>query len=304
MNLNQKSCSILKKLIEKEDIDVIEYNTNHGTIFLIDFGIKNEFHEDVGEKIAKVCMGSLGSVKIDDNEIYVKIPKNPSIATMSCQMAGWSIKLNRINALGSGPARILAKKPSSIIERIGYYEKSDRALLILELETDVFPSVNVCRNILIETEANELYIPIFKTKSTTGLINIMARVVEMGIFRLYNLGYDINRIRYAEGKCIIPEPDDDIMFKSNDAIIYNGRVKIEANEWDPELTERAVSSSSKFYGKSFREIFEQSGCDFYNINPDIFAPAVLEVEDISSGEVYRAGKCHSLIKRRIFNHKK
>jgi len=118
-------------------------------------------------------------------------------------------------------------------------------------------------------------------------------VVEVGIFRLYNLDYDINGIRYAEGRCIIPELDDDIMFKSNDAIIYNGRVKIEVNEWNPELAERAIFSSSKFYGKSFREIFEQCGCDFYNINPDIFAPAVLEVEDISSGEVYRAGKCHS-----------
>ncbi len=288
MNLNQRSCRLIKELMDEYDPRVMVHETSRGKVFVLDFGVGGDFPQQVGVKLAEACMGCLGRVSLRDDVIEVVISERPSVAAMSCQMAGWCINVDGVNALGSGPARILAKKPSSIIEKIGYVEESREAVLLLE--SGVYPSEEVCGSILEETDAEILHMPVFSEASTAGLINIMARVAEMGVFRLFNLGFDVNKIRYAEGCCTLPVLDDDIMYSSNDALIYGGRVRIRVSEWDPSLTEKAVSSSSRFYGKSFQELYEKAGGDFYRIDPDIFAPAVLEVEELSSGEIYKAGE--------------
>ena len=279
MNLNKKCYGILKEL---EDVaEVTEYDNAR----VLDLGINKDAGEEAAIKVAEVTMGSLGEVRLEDTRIRVTIPEKPSVACMSCQLAGWAIPIRGKNKLGSGPARILAKKPSDIVDRIAYHEKSDKA--VIAIETSVLPDEKTCNYILEETGAKELIIAAFRENSGVGLVNIMARVVEMALFRLDNLGYDTNQIISAEGTAPLPRLDDRIMFTSNDAIIYGGSVRIEVNDWDAELTEKAVSKASKFYGKSFEEILNEASGDFYNIDPDIFAPAELDIS--FEGNHYHVG---------------
>jgi len=39
----------------------------------------------------------------------------------------------------------------------------------------------------------------------------------------------------------------------------------------------------------FLDIFKEAGFDFYKIDPDIFAPAVVAVNNIKTGKTFRAG---------------
>jgi len=279
MNLNEKCYGILKELEGVAEV------TEYGNARVLDLGVNNNPDREAGLKVAEVTMGSMGKVELEDNKIHVSIPEKPSIACLSCQLAGWAIPIGGKNKLGSGPARILAKKPSAIVDRIAYREKSDKAAIAIE--TSVLPDEKTCSYILEETGAKELIIAAFRENSEVGLINIIARVVEMALFRLDNLGYDTNQIISAEGTAPLPKLDDRIMFTSNDAIIYGGSVRIEVNDWDAELTEKAVSKASKFYGKSFEEIFNEASGDFYNIDPDIFAPAELDIS--FEGNHYHVG---------------
>ena len=80
------------------------------------------------------------------------------------------------------------------------------------------------------------------------------------------------------------------MFATNDAIIYSGEVLFKVRGWNPELTPKMVSSSSSQYGKSFEEIFQEAGGDFYKIPPEIFAPAKVKIVDLENGKEYEAGE--------------
>ncbi len=289
MNLNKKCYGILKELEGVAEV------TEYGNARVLDLGINKDAGKEAAIKVAQVTMGSLGEARLEDTKIHVTIPEKPSVACLSCQLAGWAIPIGGKNKLGSGPARILAKKPSDIIDRIAYHEKSDKAAIAIE--TSVLPDEKTCNYILEETGAKELIIAAFRGNSEVGLVNIMARVVEMALFRLDNLGYDTNQIISAEGTAPIPKLDDRIMFTSNDAIIYGSSVRIEVNDWDPELTEVSVSQASKFYGRSFEEIFNEAGGDFFKIDPEIFAPAKLHIS--FEGNDYRVGCVNNELLNRL-----
>jgi len=44
------------------------------------------------------------------------------------------------------------------------------------------------------------------------------------------------------------------------------------------------------YGKPFFQIFKEAGYDFYKIDPGIFSPAQITVNNLRDGKVYTAGK--------------
>jgi methenyltetrahydromethanopterin cyclohydrolase len=88
----------------------------------------------------------------------------------------------------------------------------------------------------------------------------------------------------------IPGLSSDLMYESNDSIIYHGSVSLEVESWDPALTGRTVSKASSSYGKKFKQIFQEAGGDFYKIDPGIFAPARMTVTDLTDGKKYAAGE--------------
>lgn len=289
--INEKAYELLRELITREEVVVSESDLPQGKVTLLDCGVNSKISEnEVGSKVAEASMGGLGSVSIVEKKVKVEIPSQVALATLSCQLAGWSIKINGKNSLGSGPARILARKPKNIIDQVGYHEEAEKAALILE--TDNLPRKEVCEEILMATKAKELVIAVFKGTSQVGLINILARVVELGVFRLNHLGYDVRKINYAQGKVPLSKPG---IFATNDALIYSSEILFKVEQWDEELTEKAVSSCCPSYGKSFQEIFQEAGEDFYKIPPEIFAPAKIIIADLEKGKEYKAGEVKYLL---------
>ncbi|MFZ2456979.1 MAG: methenyltetrahydromethanopterin cyclohydrolase [Candidatus Altiarchaeia archaeon] len=291
LKLNQNTFNALEKIKGGKSVSSLEYDLDGRKATVLDIGvsdrIKGKSAEKLGLIIADASMGLLGKTRIDEGMLTVEISRDPVIATLGCQLAGWAIEIDGKKRLGSGPARILARKPGKIIDAAGYTESSDKAALILE--TKNLPGKEECRKILDETKANELIIAAFREDSTIGLINVLARIVEVGMFRLHNIGYDTRKVIWAKGTVPIPPQGKDIMYTSNDAIIYRGTVSMETEGWDANLTERTVSKISTAYGKNFKEIFTEAGSDFYKIDPQIFAPAQITIKDLLDGKTYSAG---------------
>jgi methenyltetrahydromethanopterin cyclohydrolase len=291
LKLNQNTCSALEKVKGIKGISSLEYDFDGRKATVLDIGvsdrIKGKSAEKLGLLVADASMGLLGKTRINEGTLTVEISRDPVIATLGCQLAGWAIDIDGKKRLGSGPARILARKPGKIIDATGYSESSDKAALILE--TNTLPGIEECKKILDETKAKELIIAAFREDSTVGLINVLARIVEVGMFRLHNIGYDTKKVIWAKGTVPIPPLGKDIMYTSNDAIIYRGTVSMETEGWDHALTDKAVSRISTAYGKNFKEIFTEAGSDFYKIDPGIFAPAAIKVKDLLDGKSYSAG---------------
>jgi methenyltetrahydromethanopterin cyclohydrolase len=82
------------------------------------------------------------------------------------------------------------------------------------------------------------------------------------------------------------------MGRTNDAILYGGRVHLQVRGSDAaahSLAQRLPSAHSADHGRSFAEIFAQAGFDFYKIDPALFAPAEVWVSNLDSGNTWHAG---------------
>ena len=231
-------------------------------------------------------------------EVKVKTDQ-PAISCLSSQKAGWCIDQEGYFALGSGPARILARKPKETIEKVGHFEESKVGLIALE--SGKFPPFEICNMIAKECgiEPEGLYVLIAKTASLAGTVQISARMVETCLFKMGHLGYDTNSIKSASGTAPIAPiigADNLMMGLTNDMIIYGASVSLQADA-DFDVT-KIPSSSSAAYGKPFAVIFKDADYNFYKIDAGIFAPAEVTVENALTNEIKKAGKINlELIKK-------
>jgi methenyltetrahydromethanopterin cyclohydrolase len=303
ISVNEKALSIVFELIKKSvelRVDVIK--TSQGAT-LIDAGVNAPGSYEAGRLITEICLGGLGSTFISHLDyggiilptIHVEA-HHPSISTLGSQFAGWRIKTEKYFGMGSGPARALALKPKELYEEIGYKDEYEKAIIVIE--SDSLPTDDVLEKISSEcnVETKNVYAIITPTASIAGSVQISGRIVETGIHKLHEIGIDPKLILHAIGYAPIPPihpKSAEAMGRTNDALYYGGftffTIDFEDEKALKELIKKAPSSASKDYGKPFYEIFKDANFDFYKIDPSLFAPAVVVVNNVKTGNTFKAG---------------
>jgi methenyltetrahydromethanopterin cyclohydrolase len=82
------------------------------------------------------------------------------------------------------------------------------------------------------------------------------------------------------------------MGRTNDAILYGGRVHLTVDAPDDAARQLAAtlpSLNSRDYGRSFADIFKAADFDFYKIDGALFAPAEVWVSSLQSGTTWHGG---------------
>lgn len=264
-----------------------------------------------GKLFAEACMGGLAEVTftgLNFDQLWlpgVSISVNrPSIACMASQYAGWEIKVGKFFAMGSGPARALSRV-EKLFEELDYRDEADVA--VIALEGRKLPDEEVASYIAGKcgVGAETLYILLAPTASIVGSVQIAARVVETGMHKMREMGFDIKQVLSGYGTCpIAPVADSDLkaIGRTNDCVLYGGKafymVKAEASSID-KLIKEIPSSASKDYGVPFYDLFQRYGGDFYQIDPMLFSPAEVFINNIADGKTYHAGKLNIEILREM-----
>ncbi len=314
LSVNATAWALAKKLCDQaEEFGVIVKETRSGAA-LIDAGIEAKGGLLAGKIITEICLGGYGKAEIfckqyDDLElpsIFVHTDY-PAISTLGSQFAGWRVKVGKYTAIGSGPARALALKPRELYEKIGYGDKADVAVLVLETAEEPPEEVVTYVSEECKVEPDCLSLILVPTSTITGSTQISGRIVETGMHKLMELKFDpklvISACGYAPIAPVHPKFAQ-AMGRTNDAIIYTGVAYYVTSYYDDErlrkLVGKAPSSASRSYGKPFFEIFKEAGYDFYKIDPGLFAPAVLIVNNIKTGSTFKAGRMNvEIFKRSI-----
>ncbi|KZX12654.1 methenyltetrahydromethanopterin cyclohydrolase [Methanobrevibacter curvatus] len=303
VSVNLEAKKAVEELMAKAENLNVAVSTLENGATVIDCGVNVAGSFKAGEYFTKVCLGGLAEVGIsipgDLSEKFalpsVKIKTHyPAIATIGSQEAGWRITVGDYFAMGSGPARALAQA-DKIEEEIGY--KDDADVAILALESDALPNEEVAKYVAEESgvDTKNVYLLVAPTASIVGSIQIAGRVVENGTYKMLEVyHFDVNKVKLAAGIApIAPVDPKKAMGKTNDAVLFGGRTYyyIESEESDDlkTLTENLPSSSSPSYGKPFLEVFEEANYDFFNIDSGMFAPAEVTVNDLRTGELFKAG---------------
>ncbi len=303
ISVNEGAYELINSALKNKDILRIRTEKiSEATI--IDAGINTLGSYPAGCFVTAACLGNLGKASITQTSFGgVNLPaitvetNYPIISTLGAQFAGWNIKVDKYFAMGSGPARALALKPKNIYDKIGYKDDSKNAVIVLE--TDKLPSTNALEYIANEchVELRDLYVLAAPTCSLVGSVQISGRIVETGIHKLSEVGFDIKKILHGWGMAPIAplHMNSGIsMGRTNDALLYGGItfyiVDYEDDDSMVEIASKAPSSESKDYGRPFYEIFKAANFDFYKIDPHLFAPAVVYINNIRSGKTYKFGK--------------
>jgi len=304
LSVNRTAWSLAKKLCDQaEEFGVVVKETKSGAT-LIDAGIEAKGGLLAGRIITEICLGGYGKAKIFYKQYNdLQLPSifvytdHPAIATLGSQFAGWQIKVGNYTAIASGPARALTLKPTEIYERIQYSDTSDVAVLVFETAKE--PPEEVIRQISDECKVKPDYLSVIlvPTSAIAGSTQISGRIVETGMHKLMELGLDPKLITHACGYAPIAPVHPKFaqaMGRTNDAIMYAGvayyTASYDSDEELRKLVEKAPSSASKSYGKPFIEIFKEASYDFYKVDPGLFAPAVLVVNNAKTGSTFKAGK--------------
>lgn len=272
---------------------------------LIDGGIAVSGGLEAGRRIAEICMGGLGTVALvpgdgsngDRPHVHVH-SADPVLACLASQYAGWSLSdgegREAFQALASGPGRAVARR-EPLFDELDYADRSGHAVFVLEVDRPPPEAVieKVARDCGLAPE--RLTFVLTPTRSLAGTTQIVARVLEVALHKAHALGFPLPDIVDGIGVAPLPPPAPDFvtaMGRTNDAILFGGQVTLYVDGSDEaarKLADALPSSASRDYGKPFARIFEDCGYDFYKIDPMLFAPAQVQVCNVSTGASFRAG---------------
>jgi methenyltetrahydromethanopterin cyclohydrolase len=305
ISVNQRAAAIVEQMMgDSEALGLGVSRLMNGAV-IIDAGVRVPGSLEAGRLFACACLGGLGQVSFTqqtfvsrDSQFWLPAVavavSHPHIACMASQYAGWSIKLERYFAIGSGPARALYAG-EAIFHKLDYQDRAETAVLMLEGRH--LPDEKVASFVAgkCNVKPEQLTLLIAPTASLVGSIQIAARSAETGLHKLAELGFDVRRVKAASGSCpLAPVAADDMhaVGRTNDAILYGGQVfyEVQAEDDDLEsLIERVPSASSRDYGTPFYELFMRYKGDFFRIDPLLFSRAQVEINNLNSGHTFCAG---------------
>lgn len=305
-SINLRSMGLTETLVaQAEALRLRVLSLDNGTR-VIDAGIDCLGGMEAGRLIAEICMGGLGTVSFDASGPVADWAANlcvhstnPVTACLGSQYAGWSLSHGEgkqaFHALGSGPARILAKK-EKLLEELGLNERSEKTVLVLEV--DALPPVELADKIAIScgVAADALTLILTPTRSLAGTTQVVARVLEVALHKVHELHFPLTQVVDGVGSAPLPPPAPDFvtaMGRTNDAILFGGQVHLYVNSDDDAakaLADALPSSASRDYGKPFAQVFKAYEYDFFKIDPMLFSPARVSVTNMASGRTFRAGR--------------
>lgn len=318
LSVNDSAHNIFRRLVDAEEAYGVAVSEYENGVTVLDCGIEAWGSLQAGRLFAEICLGGLGSVQL--RELHVDgltLPgvevgvSHPVVACMASQYAGWAVKTPKTEdtksyfAMGSGPARALYQG-DPIFSDIEYRDPADVAVLTLESRT--LPPLAATDWIAGKcgVAPDKLHLLVAPTACTVGSVQIAARVVETGIHKMHEVGFDINTLRSGFGSCpLAPIAADDLtaIGRTNDGVLYGGRAwyTVQADDEQVEsIIEQLPSASSKDYGTTFGELFRRYDHDFYKIDPLLFSPAEVTITNMTSGRTFRAGGVNPEILRQSF----
>lgn len=303
ISVNQQAAEIVEQMIaHAEQLGITMTYLPCGTR-VIDLGLDSPGGLLAGKYAAEASLGGMGEVTflpLDFGDFWLPgvgiAVDQPEIGCMSSQYAGWAIRRGNFFAIGSGPARALAAvEPLFKLKQLDYRDSADVAVIVLEGHE--LPGDEVAEYIARKCRVNpaRVIILIAPAACLAGSVQLSARVVATGMHKMFKLGFDVRQVLHGYGTCPIAPmvPDEDLASAhSNDCVLYGGRVHYTVRADDAEiqaLIGRIPSSASPDYGTPSQQILQRYG-NFYNVDPLLFCPSQVTINNLTSGRVFRAGQ--------------
>jgi methenyltetrahydromethanopterin cyclohydrolase len=285
---------------------------------VLDCGIEAEGGLQAGLGMARVCLAGQAEVSLVPGDVAGRpcpqlqvVTDHPILACMASQYAGWQISVDDFFAMGSGPMRAAYGKEELFTHIPG---REEPPVAVGVLETEVVPDEGVIKYLseALNLPAAKLTLLAAPASSMAGNIQVVARSLETALHKLHELNkvhkprFDFRQIISGFGVAPLPPVATDFLHsigRTNDAILYGGRVVLWVRADDEQLAEigpKVPSSASPDYGAPFAEVFDRYEHDFYKIDPMLFSPALIVFHNLDSGKSHTFGRTDEEVMKRSF----
>ena len=334
VSVNEQSLKVVKEMMQREDsldIDVIELK-NHITIIDTGVNVKGGFKAAeyvtkaalCGFGEAKTIMAKYGSMHLPAVVAYTDLP-----AIIAISYYVWPevmhpphVKTDEYSAWVSGPGKALKQKPEKVYAKLDYKDEGSVAVLLVQPRGKQLPDESVAEKLANACGINpeNLYLLVTPTNSIVGSVQVSARTMEDGFWRLteyYGISYD----RVEEIMTLTPiAPVSPKVFRepcpwADDMIRHGGVLHAwiyskEGEDLQKMAEEMVIENNPKSFGKSFYQLaviekkyigpeydlvrLAEEGCGF------VIAEACLY--DTRVGRMYRAGRVHDNILEKLLSN--
>jgi len=305
-SINALSGPLVERLVADAATLRLAVSQAAGGARMVDAGAQARGSIEAGRRIAEICLGGLGTVTIAPSGPIASWPYSvtvhsvdPVLACLGSQYAGWSLADETGDsgffALGSGPGRAVAAV-EDLYQELGFRDSATKTALVLEAAGGPPESVVAKVAEASGLKPEDLTFIFAPTQSLAGSTQVVARVLEVALHKAHTVGFDLHAIVDGIGSAPLSPPHPDFikaMGRTNDAIIYGGRVQlfVDADDADAkQLAEQLPSTTSSDHGAPFADIFARVNGDFYKIDGALFSPAEAIVTSVRSGATYRGGR--------------
>jgi methenyltetrahydromethanopterin cyclohydrolase len=280
----------------------VQIHTTSAGARLIDCGIKTSGGVQAGLALARVCMAGQAEISLVPGEVagiaapHVTVATDhPVAACMASQYAGWQISVGKFFAMGSGPMRAAYGK-EELFESIPGKEQAPVAVGVLETRKLPDDAVLAHLSEALNLQAGKITLLAAPAGSQAGNLQVVARSLETALHKLHELNFDLSQVVSGFGSAPLPPVAKDelgAIGRTNDAILYGGRVTIWVNCEDDQLAEvgpQVPACASSDYGSPFASIFARYEHDFYKIDPMLFSPAEIVFCNLKTGRSFAFGR--------------
>jgi methenyltetrahydromethanopterin cyclohydrolase len=300
--LNERAQRLADHLAAQAAALRISVQTTGNGARILDCGVNVPGGLQAGLGLARICLANLAEVSLVPGDIAgVSCPlvqvatDHPVLACMASQYAGWAISAGEYFAMGSGPMRATYGK-EELFDHIDGREQAPVAVGCLE--TRKLPDDAVVEHLCeaLKLSPAKLTLLAAPAASLAGTLQVVARSVETCLHKLHELKFDLKQVVSGFGTAPLPPVARDELTaigRTNDAILYGGRVVLWVNAEDEQLDDlggRVPSSAQPDHGEPFAVIFERYERDFYKIDPLLFSPAEVVFCNLKSGKSHAYGE--------------
>ena len=208
ISVNEGALEIVNGLLANEEFYRIKSKKLSNNAIVIDMGIEVTGGYHAGLKLGEICLGGYGTVVMSSSRYddlflptVVVTTEYPHISCLGSQFAGWrcNVKDENYFAMVSGPARALKGGEKGLFDELEY--KDSATMSIAVLEANVLPNEAVMEFIASKCKVavENCYALVAPTRSICGSVQIAARIVETGIHKLHEVGFDPKKILFGTG---------------------------------------------------------------------------------------------------------
>lgn len=317
ISVNERCVKLVEKMINDPEAYKVKVHRICGA-YVIDAGVEAAGGWEAAKIVTEILFGGLNEItlgtfpeKIGDvyyDSVHVH-SDHVVLQQAGCNISGWELRPGKYAPVLAGPGRTVARKPGDWLEKYSdYSDKYHKAVLTVEKGTML--SEDEVKDLIEATkiEAEDLYIIVAASGSTVCSVEVAARIIEQTLHRMKEENFNLDNIVEAHGFCVVPPvvKDDLIaMGRLNDVLLYGGQSTFTVDCEDSEIEaiiDKITSDKCADYGVMFQKIYEEHGCDFYQVPLEIYSPAKVAIINQRTGKVFKAGKFNLEVLEKSFNY--